>query len=77
VTRLILDEAISAKLRQLADWVELIDSSGRTVGFFTPPHDRSLYEGVECPTSNQELSRREHEEPTFTTREVLAHLGSL
>jgi hypothetical protein len=77
VTRWVLDEATAAKFRQIAGFVELTDPSGRTVEFFTPPPDRSLYEGVECPVSNDELSRREREEPTFTTREVLTHLKSL
>jgi hypothetical protein len=77
MTQLILDEATAAKLRQAAGSVELIDPSGRTVGVFTPPVDRALYEGVECPVSNEELARREREEPRFTTAEVLAHLKSL
>jgi hypothetical protein len=77
VTRLILDPATAAKLDGTAGHIELCDPSGRTLGYFTPVVDRSLYEGVECPVSHEELSRREREETTSSTREVLARLEKL
>jgi hypothetical protein len=79
VTRVILDMATSAKLDQVAGQVEVCDPSGRTLGYFTPVVDRSLYEGVEIPFSEEELVRGEEETSgrTYTTAEVLAHLKSL
>jgi hypothetical protein len=74
VTLVILDMATSAKLDQVAGQVEVCDPSGRTLGYFTPVVDRTLYAGVECPVSNEELTRREREEPTSSTREILDRL---
>jgi hypothetical protein len=79
MTRIVLDEATSDKLTQVADGAELCDATGRTLGFFTPLANRALYEGVECPLSEEELQQREKETEgrTYTTAEVLAHLKSL
>jgi hypothetical protein len=77
MTRIILDPATAAKLREVAQNVDLCDPSGQTLGYFTPAVDRSLYEGVECPLSNEELTRIEREDERFTTEEVLAHLKKL
>jgi hypothetical protein len=79
VTRLILDPATAAKLDGTAGSIELCDPSGRTLGYFTPVVDRSLYQGVEIPFSEEELARaeKEVEGKTYTTDEVLAHLRSL
>ena len=77
MTRIILDPSTAARFGGVAQSVEVCDPSGRTLGYFTPALDRSLYEGVECPVSNEELTRREREEPTSSTQDVLAHLRRL
>lgn len=74
MTRLILDSAATAKLQPFVNRVEICDPSARTLGFFTPLPDRSLDEGVNCPVSDEELTRRERTEPSSATAEVPAHL---
>jgi hypothetical protein len=45
----------------LGDAAELCDDAGHVLGYFTPAVDRSVYEGVESPTSIDELLRRKQE----------------
>jgi hypothetical protein len=78
MSKLILDSATATMLQGLTGRVELCDDSGRTLGYFTPREDRSLYEGVVIPISEEELRRREQDmENSFTTAEVLAYLKNL
>jgi hypothetical protein len=58
MNRIIIDQASMAKLGALDQSAELCDETGRILGYFTPTHDRSLYEGVEPPISAEELERR-------------------
>jgi hypothetical protein len=58
MNRIVIDPASVAKLGALEQAAELCDDSGRVLGYFTPSHDRSLYDSVECPVSAEELSRR-------------------
>ena len=77
MTRIVLDPATSARLKQeAADQIELCDDSGHTLGFFKPLADRSLYEGLEIPFTEEELALAEQETKTYSTAEVLAHLKS-
>jgi hypothetical protein len=77
MTRVIVDKDTSSKLDQAVGRVQVCDASGRMLGYFTPLNRQSVYEGVECPVSNEELTRREREEPTYTTQQVLSHLEKL
>ena len=52
-----LDRETLRKLRDLRDDLELCDESGNTLGYFSPVADRSLYEGVDSPISEEELDR--------------------
>ena len=77
MSKLILDPETSSKLRSLTGPVELCNDSGRTPGYFTPAEDRSLYEGVEIPFTEEELRRAEQETESYTTEEVLEYLKNL
>lgn len=59
MTRMIVDPQISAKFRDVEEHVELDDESGSLVGYFIPGVDKSLYESVEVPVSDDELRRRQ------------------
>jgi hypothetical protein len=77
MTRITVSKEISNQLLngllKSRDGVEVCDTSGVTIGFFTPSVDLVL---EPPPLSEEELNRRETE-PCFTTEEVLAHLRSL
>jgi hypothetical protein len=74
MTRVILDPTALAKLRQAGEGVEVCDEAGRTQGYFTPVTDRSLYEGLQIPFTEEELQRRERQEGGRTLKEILADL---
>ena len=61
MTRLVVDQAIRAKLRNLEERLEMCDESGRVLGYFTPAVDQSMYQGVDAPASEEELERSEKE----------------
>jgi hypothetical protein len=65
MSKLILDPETSSKLQSLTGPVELCNDSGRTLGYFTPAEDRSLYEGVEIPFTEEELRRAEQSTGTL------------
>lgn len=77
MTKITVPNELSTKLLygllKSRDGVELCDSSGFTIGTFTPSPDLVL----EPTISEEELDRREKEGPFYTTKEVLAHLRSL
>jgi hypothetical protein len=54
--------------------VQLCDTSGLTLGYFTPSPDLVL---EPPPLSEDELDRRETKGPFYTTQEVLDRLRSL
>ena len=74
---IIVDAALSSKLDQQFQPVELCDPSGRVLGQFIPKVDLSQYEPLEPQVSEEELDRREQETESYTTEEVLAYLKSL
>jgi len=76
MNKIILDQTVLTSLGNLDHYAELCDSSGRTLGYFTPAIDRSLYDEVDFSIDEEELRRRERE-PSFTTAEVLDHLEKL
>ena len=61
MTKLTIDKATRAKLRNLEERLEMYDESGSILGYFTPAVDRSMYEGVDAPAREQELQRSEQE----------------
>ncbi len=80
MTTVILEHDAS-KLANLTGEVEVCDPSGRVLGYFRPNvPDRSLYEGIEIPVTEEELQRSEQEMREgkgFTTAQVLDHLKGL
>jgi hypothetical protein len=78
MNKIILDPTVLTSLGNLDHFAELCDRSGRTLGYFTPAADHDLYAAAEIPPINEgELQRRETEERTYTTAEVLDHLEKL
>ena len=74
MTKLTLPQEIGRQLTGAHGCLELCDEGGRTIGFFTPavsgtPRGQQV--------TDQELERRDLEESTFSTAEVLAHLYTL
>jgi len=68
------DSATLDKLRQVNERVEIRDEEGELIGYFTPRVDRSLYESVEIPVSEEELRRRAQKGGGRTLAEILADL---
>jgi hypothetical protein len=78
---LTVDEQTRAKLHNLEQALELRDNDGRVLGHFIPlPEHRPRvaekwqYEGVDSPTSRQELLRRAQEGGGWTWPEIRADL---
>ena len=74
MNRIVVDQANAAKLDGVEQVAELCDESGRLLGYFTPAHDHSLYEGVESPISGEEMSRRIEQGGGRTLKEIMADL---
>jgi hypothetical protein len=73
MTKLTVSGDLSRQLTVVQKCVELCDDTGHTIGFFTP-----AFRDIRAPSiSNEELDRREADDPIYRTHEVLAHLRSL
>jgi len=59
MTRVFLDSAALARFNGVNERAVVCDEAGRTIGYFTPAVDGSLYEGVDIPISEDELDGRE------------------
>ena len=78
MTQIIVDETLRTKLHNLTQPLELCDANGQVLARLTPALDLSQYEGLEPPVSKEELQRRrQNKGKTYTTTEVLAHLGNV
>jgi hypothetical protein len=78
MSRIIVDDALRAKLQNFSRPLELCDESGKILGRVFPALDLSEYEAWEPPISEDELRRREQSnEKRYTTAEVIAHLEKL
>jgi hypothetical protein len=73
MSKMVLDEATSARLLALGDRVELCDKSGRTLGFFVPATESNPR--VFSPISDEELDRRSREPGGRTLAEIWTSLG--
>lgn len=56
--QIIVNDELLAKLRGHETNVELCDGAGRIVGQFVPTPDKSVYDDLQCPFSDEELDRR-------------------
>lgn len=78
MTRVIVDDALRAKLHDLAEPLVLCDQQGQIFGHFVPAIDVSEWEPVSQGVTEEELDRRERSnERRYSTAEVLAHLEGL
>ena len=77
MSQIIVDAALSSKLGQQFQPVELCDPSGYVLGQFIPKVDLSRCEPLEPQVSEEELDRREQSTEWYTTEEVLAYLKNL
>jgi hypothetical protein len=80
--KLILDEALRAKLGQVNGEVELCDASGQRVGYFLSPdaYMKLLYARAKAEITDEELEEAREEyrkHGGVTTAQLLAHLKSL
>ncbi len=71
MTKITLPGDLTRQLVEAQNCVELCDTTGHTIGYFTP-----AVELLEPTISAEELERRE-KGPFYTTAQVLAHLRSL
>jgi hypothetical protein len=77
MTKVYLDSALRKKLHDLTQHLELCDESGRVLARLVPVLDPSKYI-LEPQISHEELQRRKQaNEKTYTTAEVLAYLETL
>ncbi len=76
MSKLLLDDTLKAKLNGLTEPIEVHDAAGQTVGHFLPAglYHQLLYEGVECPVSEEEIQRRLQEPGGRALTEILADL---
>ena len=72
MTQIYLDETLRAKLANPHEPFELCDESGQLLGHYTP-----LIVRKGPQVSDEELERRDREDETFSTEEVLAYLERL
>lgn len=77
MTRIILDEAMRAKLQNLKEPLELCDESGRALARVLPIIDLTGYDLTEPPISEEELQRIERSDKWYTTNEVLERLSRM
>jgi hypothetical protein len=74
MTRIVVDEALRTRFHNFAEPFELCDESGRVLARVIPQFDPAEYD-LEPQISQEEIRRRrQSDERTYTTAEVLAHL---
>lgn len=74
MTEIVIDAETQSKLLNLQEPLELRDESGRILAYVTPAEDRSIYQELVCPTSEEELDRRAREGGGRTLAEILDDL---
>ncbi|NQU20538.1 MAG: hypothetical protein HQ567_04595 [Candidatus Nealsonbacteria bacterium] len=75
MTRVVLDEAVQAKLRGV-DEVEFVDRSGHKVGHFLSEkvYHRLLYDWANAQISDEELERRRRQPGGRSLEDIWARL---
>jgi hypothetical protein len=75
--KVILDDALRAKLNGLNEEIELCDELGRTVGHFLPAdvYNHILYSSDGCPYSEEELQKSLQEPGGQPLTEIWKTLG--
>ncbi len=77
MTRIVVDEALRTRFHNFAEPFELCDDSGRVLARVIPQLDPAEY-NLEPEISQEEIRRRrQSNERTYSTAEVLARLERL
>ena len=77
MTRIIIDDAMKAKLHNLAEPLELCDQDGRLLARVVPHYDPAEVD-LDPKISQEEIERRSaSQEKWYTTAEVLEYLEKL
>jgi hypothetical protein len=77
MTRIVVDEALRTRFHNFAEPFELCDDSGRVLARVIPQLDPAEY-NLEPQISQEEIRRRrQSNERTYSTAEVLARLERL
>ena len=74
MVKLTIDQGTRKKLSDLKERLQLCDETGKVLGYFQPVVDPLLYEGVDSPTSKEELLRRRQEGGGRPLADILADL---
>lgn len=74
--KVILDQATKAKLFDLAEMLEFCDEDGQTIGYYSPAvsQDKSIYEDLEVPFTEEEAQRLLKQPPGRPLRDILKDL---
>ena len=74
MNKIVVDEELRKKLHNLTESLELCDEQGHVLGYVTPAVDKSLYDQVQSPLSEEELQERMKEEGGRPLEEILRDL---
>jgi hypothetical protein len=77
MNELVMPEIIASQLQGLPHPVNLCNASGKTLGYFAPVVDASLYEAIGPEPSGEELDRIEKSTEWYSTDEVLRRVEKL
>jgi hypothetical protein len=77
MSKVILDDAMRAKLAGFREPVEMCTSDGRTIGHFVPSDEfiRSVYDWAKSEVTDEELDRVSRETGGSTLQEIKKRLG--
>lgn len=73
---IIVDPNLQPLFGNSPEQAKICDPAGRLLGYFVPSLAPERYRGVQSPTSEDELRRRETRTDGRTLREILADLES-
>ena len=74
---IVVTAALREKLLDTDGVAELRDEAGTLIGHFTPAHAPSRYEADGLDVSDEELDRRERDEPRYDAEQVIGRLQRL
>ena len=74
MTSMILDSQTAERLRVAGQRIELRDTSGRILGYFSPAVDQDAYRSIKEPFTNEDLDRFENEPGGRSLEEIKCDL---
>ena len=76
MNRVVLDQSVRSKLRELDSRLEFCDEAGNTLGYFIPAAERQrlLYAWARGEFTDEEIQRARGEAGGFSLAELLAEL---